>query len=130
MSSGGLPDPHHVSFDSGVTVLGDAPVVDQTPDIQIHAPVCPDVTEDADMDSVEAVLDVPVPVIFYKMAAGGNFGCPKFTFDRISGHFRSLRNLIFVSKCLTKWPPAAIFYVRKSLSISLLAISDPYKTFC
>ena len=29
----------------------------------------------------------------------GHFGCPKFTFDRISGNF-----LIF----LTKWPPAAI----------------------
>ena len=25
---------------------------------------------------------------FDKMAAGGHFGCPKFTFDRISGHFR------------------------------------------
>ena len=32
---------------------------------------------------------------FYKineMAAGGHFGCPKFTFDDISGHFRSIRN--------------------------------------
>ena len=27
---------------------------------------------------------------FYKMAAVGHFGCPKFTFDRISGHFRSI----------------------------------------
>ena len=26
------------------------------------------------------------------MAAVGHFGCPKFTFDRISGHFRSIRN--------------------------------------
>ena len=32
---------------------------------------------------------------FYKMAASAHFGCPKFTFDRISGHFRSLRNFIF-----------------------------------
>ena len=23
------------------------------------------------------------------MAAGGHFGCPKITFDRISGHFRN-----------------------------------------
>ena len=23
----------------------------------------------------------------------GHFGCPKFTFDRISGHFRSIQNL-------------------------------------
>ena len=32
-------------------------------------------------------------ILFYKMAAGGHFGCPKITFDRISGHFRSIRNL-------------------------------------
>ena len=32
-------------------------------------------------------------LMFYKMAAGAHFGCPKFTFDRISGHFRSKRNL-------------------------------------
>ena len=29
------------------------------------------------------------------MAAGGHFGCPKLTFDRISGHFRSIRNFFF-----------------------------------
>ena len=28
--------------------------------------------------------------IFDKMAAGGNFGCSRFTFDRISGHNRSI----------------------------------------
>ena len=28
---------------------------------------------------------------FYTMAAGGHFGCPKLTFDGISGHFRSIR---------------------------------------
>ena len=28
---------------------------------------------------------------FYKMAAVGHFRCPKFTFDRISGYFRSIR---------------------------------------
>ena len=33
--------------------------------------------------------------IFDKMAAVGHFGCPKFTFDRISGHFRSIRNFFF-----------------------------------
>ena len=27
---------------------------------------------------------------FYKIAAGAHFGCPKFIFDRISGHFRSI----------------------------------------
>ena len=68
---------------------------------------------------------------FDKMAAGGHFGCPKFTFDCIcdhfrsighfgylkftfdsnSGHFRSIQN--FFLKFWTKWPPAAILDVRK-----------------
>ena len=34
--------------------------------------------------------------IFDKMAAGGHFGCPKFTFDRISGHFRSIGRFGFL----------------------------------
>ena len=33
--------------------------------------------------------------IFDKMAAFGNFGCPKFTLDRISGHFRSIGHFGF-----------------------------------
>ena len=120
------------------------------------------------------------------MPAGANFGCPKFTFDRISGHFRSngsfnfflnfwpngcrrpfwmskihfrlhfwpfwintkiffykmaggpildvrmnylisghfksIRNLIFFGKFLTKWLPSAILDVRNSLLIAFLAI--------
>ena len=32
---------------------------------------------------------------FDKMAAGGHFGCPQITFDRISRHFRSIRNFFF-----------------------------------
>ena len=32
---------------------------------------------------------------FYKMATGAHFGCPKFTFERISGHFRSICNFNF-----------------------------------
>ena len=35
-------------------------------------------------------------LIFDKMAAGGHFGCPQITFDRISGHFRSIFNFFFV----------------------------------
>ena len=59
----GLTDPRRVSFASGVTVLGDDPLLEQSPDIRIHAPVCPNVAEDDYMDSVEAVLGVPVPVL-------------------------------------------------------------------
>ena len=36
-----------------------------------------------------------------------NFGCSQITLDRISGHFRSIHNFFF--KFLTKWPPPAIF---------------------
>ena len=46
--------------------------------------------------------------IFDKMAAGGHFGCPQITFDRISGHFISIRNFFFFEFFLTKWPPVAI----------------------
>ena len=66
---------------------------------------------------------------FNKMAAGGHFGCPKITFDRISRHFRSIRNFIFCWFFFTKWLPAAILDDRKSLLISFLAISDQYATF-
>ena len=61
--SQGLTDPRRVSFASGITVLGDDPLSEQSPDITIHAPVCPDVAEDDDMDGVEAVLDVAVPIL-------------------------------------------------------------------
>ena len=35
------------------------------------------------------------PCFVHKMAAGGHFGLPKITFDRISRHFRSIRNFYF-----------------------------------
>ena len=57
---------------------------------------------------------------FHKMAFGGHFGWPKITFDRISRHFRSIRNFFF----FIKWPPLAILYDQKSLLIASLAISD------
>ena len=52
-----------VTFDSEVTVLGDDPVVSDSPDIQMHAPVFPDVAGDEEADSMEAARDVPVPVL-------------------------------------------------------------------
>ena len=65
---------------------------------------------------------------FYKMAAFGHFGCPKFTLDHISGYFRSIQIFLFFLHFFTKWLPVAILDVRKSLSISFLAISDRYTT--
>ena len=66
--------------------------------------------------------------IFDKMAVVGHFGCPKFTFDRISGHFRSILNFIFLD-IFTKWLPSAILDVRNSLSIAFLGILDQYGIF-
>ena len=63
---------------------------------------------------------------FDKMAAVGHFGCPKFTLDHISGHFRSIEIFYFI---FTKWLPVALLDVRKSLSISFLSISHRYATF-
>ena len=60
------------------------------------------------------------------MAAGAHFGCPKFTFDRISGHFRSIRN--FFGFFWTKWLLSALLDVRNSLSIAFLSILDQYVT--
>ena len=65
--------------------------------------------------------------IFDKMAAVGHFGCPKITFDHISGHFRSIRNSYFF--CFTKWSLALILDVRNSRLIAFLAISDRYAIF-
>ena len=91
---------------------------------------------------------------FYKMPAGGHFRCPKITFGRISGHFRSIRN--FFKICFCKMAAVChfgcpkftldhipghfrsiqiflkfVFYldVQKSLSISFLSISHRYTTF-
>ena len=58
----------------------------------------------------------------HKMAAGGHFGWPKITFDRIARHFRKIRKIFLFWKLFTKWPPAPILDYRKSLSIAFLAI--------
>ena len=71
---------------------------------------------------------------FYKMAAGGHFGCSKITFYCISGHFRSIAHFgclkfTFDSnfghfRSIQFFFSAAILDFRKSLSILFLAISD------
>ena len=43
-------------------------------------------------------------VFFYKMTAVGHFGCPKFTLDHISGHFRSIQIFIFFLQNGCRWP--------------------------
>ena len=69
---------------------------------------------------------------FHKMAAGGHFGRPKITFDRIFRHFKSICNFcffVFFVFCFTKWLPAAILEDRKSLSIAFLVISNQYAIY-
>ena len=34
--------------------------------------------------------------VFDKMTAVGHFGCPRLTFDHFSGHFRTIRNFLFI----------------------------------
>ena len=63
------------------------------------------------------------------MGAGGHFGWPKITFDRISRHFWSIRNFFCFRFFFTKWLPTAILDGRKSLLIAFLVISDQYATF-
>ena len=50
-------------------------------------------------------------IFFRKMTSGSHCGWPKITFNRISHHFRSIRNLyIFLN--FTKWPPTTILELR------------------
>ena len=63
------------------------------------------------------------------MAADSHFGCLK---NHFVSHFLPFQInttiFIFVNFC-TKWLPAAILDVRKSLSVAFLAISDQYDFF-
>ena len=59
-------------------------------------------------------------MFFFKMAASSHFGCPKITLYRISYHFRSIPQFLFMI-FFTKWLPAAILDVRKSRSVAFLA---------
>ena len=54
--------------------------------------------------------------IFDKMAVGGHLGCPKITFDRISGHFGdgcvADENIIFQETCVSREYNNVIVYGR------------------
>ena len=68
-----LTDPHRVLFASGVTILNSKPSLKQSPDMLIHDPVCPDVTEVDGMDILDAEPDVPIPVLRPPPGFFGNF---------------------------------------------------------
>ena len=56
----------------------------------------------------------------------GHFGWPKITFDRISRHFRSMRNFCFSSK----WPPKTIGFFHYVLSMAMpnMKLIDEFMT--
>ena len=62
-SSQGLTDPRRVSFASDVTILGGAPPMDKSPDFLLHDPVCPEIDEEDEMDTLCATTDAPIPVV-------------------------------------------------------------------
>ena len=79
-----------------------------------------------------AILDIDFLFflkVFYKMAAGGHFGCPKNTFDlflSISHRYATL--IVFEIFWQNGWRrPFWMLDVRISLSIAFLAISDRYQ---
>ena len=58
-----------------------------------------------------------------KMAAGGHFGWPKITFDRISHHFRSIRNFFFIFFSMSASGHFGSRFVPKSIGTSLYSRS-------
>ena len=73
----------------------------------------------------------------HKMAAGDHFGWPKITFDRISRHFRSIRNFRFKKSQNGRWRPFWMtenhfwshfspFHINTQLSISQNDTRQPF----
>ena len=62
-SSQGLSSPHRVSFANDVMVLGDAPPLVNSPDIVLHEPLRPEISEEDDMDTGGAATDTSNPII-------------------------------------------------------------------
>ena len=59
---------------------------------------------------------------FDKMTVVGHFGCPKLTIALLA--ILDQYRIFYFLEIFTKWPPADILDVRKSLLIAFLAISD------
>ena len=62
-SSKGLSSPRRVSFANDVTVFGDAPPLVHSPNIVLHEPLHPEISEEDDMDTGDATTDTPNPII-------------------------------------------------------------------
>ena len=62
-SSRGLTSPHRVSFTSDVTVLGGVPPLDNPTDIELHNPLCPEIVDDDEMDTVCATTNITAPIV-------------------------------------------------------------------
>ena len=64
---------------------------------------------------------------FDKMAAVGHFGCPKFTSDGISGHFRSMRNCYYFFEFFDKMAAVGHFGCPK---FTFDRISGHFRSIC
>ena len=63
MSSRGLTSPRRVSFASDVTVWGGSPPQDNLPNIVLPDPPCPELVEEADMDTIGAATELSGPIV-------------------------------------------------------------------
>ena len=62
-SSRGLTSPRRVSFASNITVLGGAPPLDKSPDIILHDPLCPEIVDEDEIDTVGAMTNITTPIV-------------------------------------------------------------------
>ena len=62
-SSRVLTSPRRVSFASDVTVLGGAPPQDNSPNIVLHDPPCPEIAEGDEMDTGGVTEDITATVV-------------------------------------------------------------------
>ena len=64
-------------------------------------------------------FQINTQLFFHKMADNGHFGWPKITFDRISRHFRSIRNFYFFSQWRWgqrrqwRWPKITFYRISR-----------------
>ena len=59
----GTDEPRRVSFASDVTVLVGAPQQDNSRDIGLHDPLCPEIVDEDEMDTVCATNDITAPIV-------------------------------------------------------------------
>ena len=98
-SSWVLTNPHRVSFTSDVTVLGGAPPQDNSPNIVLQDPPCPEIAEGDDMDPDGATEDITTTVVPPPP------GFRQFSWPREEWSVGSEQSLLDFAKGLPGWFP-------------------------